>query len=251
MKGLKPEDMRIDPSMWPPILQSLFAAGQVAFASENLPIAVLAAFFGGVYAELKQQNFQQTIDRLDDCYKDLSSRNLISKEYLKSDDYANLLIDILKRINSFNLDEKRVAVVQIYRQVVQNKLPYDDSDEKIFIDILGNISAQELLVLHFVDVNTKELETIDSWKNFYNLFIQRNESLSVDKYKFKFFATRLEQIGLIFCSDLGGYDDHHQVMAFVDSRPSSAGLTPLGSKFLKFLEEGDLNNRYQTFKSKV
>jgi hypothetical protein len=236
MKSLKPEDMRIDPSMWPPILQSLVTAGEVAFASVNLPIAVFAAFFGGVYAELKQQNFQQTIDRLSDCYKDLSSRNLISKEYLESDDYANLLIDIFKRINSFNRDEKRAAVVQIYSQVVQNKLPYDDSDEKIFIEVLGNISAQELLVLHFVKMNAEKLETIDSWKNFYDLFIQQNAMIVEDKYKFKLYASRLEQMGVIFCSDLGGYDDHHQVMGFVDSRPSSAGLTPLGTKFLKYLE---------------
>ena len=45
MKSLKPEDMRIDPSMWPPILQSLVTAGEVALASVNLPIAVFAAFF--------------------------------------------------------------------------------------------------------------------------------------------------------------------------------------------------------------
>lgn len=240
MNNLKPEDMHIDPSMWPPILQSLFTAGEVALASVDLPIAIFAAFFGGVYAELKQQNFQQTINRLNDCYRDLSSKNLISKEYLESDDYANLLIDILKKINSFNRDEKRVAVVQIYRQVVLNKLPYDDSDEKIFIDVLEKISAQELLVLHFVDINAKELETIDSWENFYNLFIRKNASISMDKYKFKFYVSRLEQMGLVFCSDLSGYDDHHQVLGTGDSRPSSAGITPMGSKFLNYLVNDNL-----------
>lgn len=248
MKNLKPEDMHIDPSMWPPILQSLFTAGEVALATVDLPIAIFAAFFGGVYAELKQQNFQQTINRLDDCYKNLSSKKLISKEYLESDDYANLLIDILKKINSFNRYEKRVAVVQIYRQVVQNKLPYDDSDEKIFIDILGNISAQELLVLHFIEMNTKELETIDSWENFYNLFIQQNASASMDKYKFKFHAFRLEQMGLIFCSDLGGYDDHHQVLGLANSRPSSAGITPMGLKFLKYLVDDNLTKHQSDIK---
>lgn len=238
MNDLNPEDMQIDPSMWPRILQPLFSVGQVALASVNLPIAIFTAFFGGVYAELKQQKFQLTIDRLDDCYRDLSSKNLISKEYLESDDYANLMIDILKKINSFNRDEKRAAVVQIYRQVVLNKLPYDDSDEKIFIDVLEKISAQELLVLHFVDMNAKELETIDSWNNFYTLFIEHNAPTSMDKYKFKFYVSRLEQMGLVFCSDLSGYDDHHQVLGVGDSRPSSAGITPMGSKFLNYLLEG-------------
>ena len=235
MNEMKSKDMQIDPSMWPLVLQSLFTAGEVALASVNLPIAIFAAFFGGVYAELKQQSFQQIINRLDDCYKDLSSRNLISKEYLESDDYANLMIDILKKINSFNRDEKRIAVVQIYRKIVQNSLPYDDSDEKIFIDVLGNISAQELLVLHFVEMNTSELETIDSWGNFYNLFSQQNSTTSMDKYKFKFYASRLEQMGLIFCSDLGGYDDHHEVILAEESKASSAGLTPMGMNFLKYL----------------
>ncbi|SHH92433.1 hypothetical protein SAMN05720761_1467 [Fibrobacter sp. UWCM] len=207
MKGLKPKDMRIDPSMWPLVLQSLFSAGEVAIASVNLPIAIFAAFFGGVIAELKQQSFQQTIDRLDDCYKELVSKDLISKEFLESDDYANLMIDIIKRINSFNREEKRVAVVQIYKQVVQNQLAYDDSNEKIFIDILGNISTQEILVLNFVEMNAKELETIDTWWNFYDLFAQQNIT-AIDKYKFKFYASHLEQMGLIFCSDLDGYDNN-------------------------------------------
>ena len=238
MDELKPKDMQIDPSMWPLVLQSLFSAGEVALASVTLPIAIFAAFFGGVYAELKQQSFRQTIERLDDCYRDLSSRNLISKEYLESDDYANLMIDILKKINSFNRDEKIAAVVQIYRQVVQNKLPYDDSDEKIFIDVLEKISAQELLVLHFVDMNKAELETIDSWKKFYTLFMERNASISMDKYKFKFHVSRLEQMGLVFCSDLDGFDYHHQVLGLSESKPSSAGITPMGSKFLNYLLEG-------------
>ena len=235
MDELKLKDMQIDHSMWPLVLQSLFSAGEVALASVNLPIAIFAAFFGGVYAELKQQRFRQTIERLDDCYRDLSSRNLISKEYLESDDYANLMIDILKKINSFNREEKRNAVVQIYRKIVQNSLPYDDSDEKNFIDVLGNISAQELFVLHFVEMNAKELETIDSWENFYNLFNQQNSTTSVDKYKFKFYASRLEQMGLIFCSDLDGFDDHHQVISTGESKESSAGLTPMGTNFLKYL----------------
>ena len=237
MDELKPKDMQIDPSMWPLVLQSLFSAGEVALASVNLPIAIFATFFGGVYAELKQQSFRQTIERLDDCYRDLSSRNLISKEYLESDDYANLMIDILKKINSFNRDEKIAAVTQIYRQVVQNKLPYDDSDEKIFIDVLEKISVQELLILHFIDMNAKELETIDSWRNFYTLFIEHNAPTSMDKYKFKFHVSRLEQMGLVFCSDLSGYDDHHQVLGLSESKPSSAGITPMGANFLKYLVE--------------
>ena len=96
------------------------------------------------------------LDELKHEFDDLKSRNLISEDYLYSDSYTNLMIDILKKVHAFNKDEKRKTAARIYKEVVKNQLDYDESNEKIFVNALEKITAQEILILDFFNRNQKQ-----------------------------------------------------------------------------------------------
>lgn len=124
--------------------------------------------------------------------------------------------------------------------MLQNKVEYADSDEKLFIEVIEKINTQEILILTFMSNNETALETIDSWNNFYELYSNQCRGCSMDKYKFKYFVTQLEQMGLVFCSDLEGFDAKNNILEFSEPNVKSkscAGVTPLGKEFMKYLAD--------------
>lgn len=126
------------------------------------------------------------LEELKHEFDDLNSRNLISEDYLYSDSYTSLMIDILKKVYAFNKDEKRKTVARIYKGVVQKQLDYDESNEKIFLDALEKTTAQEILILDFFDRNQNKLSAIGSWANLYELFLTEIKNDSIEKHKFKY-----------------------------------------------------------------
>ncbi|MCQ2082686.1 MAG: hypothetical protein MJZ11_13650 [Lachnospiraceae bacterium] len=236
MTKINHEDFNIDPSRAPEVLRPLLKTGLTALTCVYPELAILTALISSIYAETRQNSTQKMLEELKHEFDELNSRNLISEDYLYSDSYASLMIDILRKIHAFNKDEKRKTVARIYKGVVQKQLDYDESNEKIFLDALEKITAQEILILDFFDRNQETLTTIGSWSNLYELFLEQNEIKFMDKYKFKYFASQLEQMGLVFCSDLDGFDNNSSLLALEDSKPSSAGMTPMGREFLVYLK---------------
>lgn len=230
------EDFNIDPSMAPVVLKPLLKTGLAALTYVYPELAIPAALIASIYAETRQNSTQKMLDELKHEFDDLKSRNLISEDYLYSDSYTSLMIDILKKVYAFNKDEKRRTAARIYKEVVKNQLDYDESNEKIFLDALEKITAQEILILDFFNRNQNRLSTIGSWPNLYELFLTQCGNSAIEKYKFKYFATRLEQMGLVFCSDLDGFDNNSVYLVTEESGKSSAGLTPMGREFLVYLK---------------
>lgn len=238
MIPLKNDDMNLDQSRVPMVLRPLCKIGvgvlSVAYPAMAIPFAIL----GCVYGEIKEQSTQKMLKRLEKQYQELESKSLVSQEYLASEHYVHLMVDILRKVYAFNTDQKRESVAKIYKDTVQNKVEYADSDEKLFIEAIEKINTQEIHILTFMLNNETVLQTIDSWKNFYKLFSDYRDKHPLDKYKFKFFTSQLENMGLVYCSDLEGYDDNGMTMMWDTSRESSAGVTQLGKEFLKYL--GDM-----------
>lgn len=235
MIPLKNDDMNLNQSRVPTVLRPLCKIGagvlSVAYPAMAIPFAIL----GSVYGEIKEQSTQKMLNSLEKQYQELESKNLVSQEYLASDHYVHLMTDILRKVYAFNTDQKRESVAKIYKEAVQNKLEYADSDEKLFLEAIEKINTQEIQILTFMSINLKNLLLIDSWENFHNLFTRQYPNTPIEKYKFKYFASRLEQMGLVYCSDLSGYDENWTALGMGDSQPSSAGVTPLGKEFLKYL----------------
>ena len=228
------EDFNIDPSMAPVVLKPLLKTGLAALTSVYPEFAVPAALIASIYAETRQNSTQKMLDELKHEFDDLKSRNLISEDYLYSDSYTSLMIDILKKVHAFNKDEKRKTAARIYKEVVKNQLDYDESNEKIFVDVLEKITSQGIIILVFFNRNQEKLNTIGSWSSLYELFLAQCGNSSIEKYKFKYFASQLEQMGLVFCSDLDGFDKNATYLT-LGGKESSAGLTPMGKEFLKYL----------------
>lgn len=236
MTKINPEDFNIDQSMVPVVLRPLLKTGLAALTYICPALAIPEALIAGAYAETRQNSTQKMLEELKQEFNDLNSRNLISEDYLYSDSYTSLMIDILKKVPAFNKDEKRKTVARIYKGVVQNQLDYDESNEKIFVDVLEKITSQGIIILDFFDRNQEKLATIGSWPNLYELFVEQHPSASIDKYKFKYFSSQLEQMGLVFCSDLSGFDNNSVHLALAKSKSSSAGVTPMGKEFIGYLK---------------
>ncbi|MBR5694147.1 MAG: hypothetical protein IKX42_10675 [Fibrobacter sp.] len=236
MVPLKPNDMDIDPSMFPKIMRPLIKMGSSAVLFACSPMAIPFALLGSIYSEVKEQNTQKMLETLQRKFDELESCNLVSQEYLHSEHYVHLMVDILRRVYAFNSIQKKSCIAEIYKCVLQNKLIYDNSEEKMFIEFVEKINASEIMLLDFMSKHEDALQTIDSWPNFYNLYSKECGAPLLEKYKFKFFASQLEQMGLVYCSDLDGYDNHHQVLATGESKESSAGVTPMGKDFLIYLK---------------
>ncbi len=237
MNPLKSSDMALDPSSVPKVLRPVCRIGASAVSCVFPPMAIPFALIGSVYSEISQQSTQKMLDSLGERLDELESKNLVSQDYLDSEHYVHLMVDILRKVYAFNSDQKREAVAKIYKDVVQNKVEYADSDEKLFIEAIERINTQEIVILRFMSMNLDELFLIDSWTNFHNLFSKQHPDTPVEKYKFKYYVSQLEQMGLVFCSDLSGYDENGVALEVSDSQPSSAGVTPLGMGFLKYLKD--------------
>lgn len=240
MNSLKSDDMALDPSCAPKVLRPLCKFGACAISCVYPAMAIPFALIGSIYSEINQQSTQKMLNSLGERLDELESKNLVTQDYLTSEHYVHLMVDILRKVYAFNTDQKRESVAKIYKDTVQNKVKYADSDEKLFIEAIEKINTQEIQILTFMSNNETVLKTIDSWNNFYELYSSLCRGFSLDKYKFKYFATQLEQLGLVFCSDLSGYDKH-AVFALVkesdEPHESSAGVTPLGKEFLKYLKK--------------
>ena len=208
MTKINLEDFKIDQSMVHVVLRPLVKTGHAALTCVYPEPAIPAALIASIYAETRQNSTQKMLEELKHEFDDLNSRNLISEDYLYSDSYTSLMIDILKKVYVFNKDEKRKTVARIYKGVVQKQLDYDESNEKIFLDALEKTTAQEILILDFFDRNQNKLSAIGSWANLYELFLTEIKNDSIEKHKFKY-----------------------------ESGKSSAGLTPMGSEFLRYLKD--------------
>lgn len=242
MQTFNPESLNIDPSTIPAVLRPIVKTGVTVLTCFYPTLAIPMAMIGGIWAEAKQHNTQKMLAELQQKYEELSAQNLISQDFLESDSYTSLMIDILRKVHAFNTEQKRLSVAGIYKAVLQDKLNYDESEEKIFIDALEKITSQEIVILNFIDKNQAKLGTIGSWKNFHQLYQEQNKEHPLEKYKFKYFSTRLEQMGLAFCSDIDGYDNNSVYLVSHESKKSSAGLTPMGLRFIKYLQN-DINEK--------
>ena len=240
MGDLSSDFTNIDSSEFMSIIRPLVKAGSAALVVVNPWVSVLYALLGGAVAEINQHNTRKILQNLKEKYDELDSKNLITKEYLGSDSYVNLMIDILNRVHSLNTVQKRKTVAEIYKSALQNRIEYEDSDERLFVDALAKINTQEIVILNFMNQFEGPLKTIDSWVNLYSLYSENNADFPLEKYRFRFFATQLEQMGMVFCSDLSGYDQNVAFLTYKESdepNESSAGVTPMGKRFLEYLKK--------------
>ena len=95
MGELSSDFSNIDSSEFMTIIGPLVKAGSAALAVVNPWVSVLYALLGGAVAEINQHNTREILQNLKEKYDELDSKNLITKGYLTSDSYVNLMIDIL------------------------------------------------------------------------------------------------------------------------------------------------------------
>ena len=95
MMNLKSEDMEIDPSSVPVILKPLLNASSALISFMCPPLAIPFALLASVYGEVKEQGTKKILERLQVKYDELNSKNLISLDFLASDQYVRLMIMLI------------------------------------------------------------------------------------------------------------------------------------------------------------
>lgn len=249
---LKADDLNVDSDHdIPPILKPFITAAPAVIAALNPVWAVPMAIIGAIYAEQQQSSSQKILKLLNKKLMDLELKGLVTQEYLQSESYQNLVIDILTKMIKFNTEEKRKAIAGIYGQVIAHKAVYENSDEKILLDIVEKISFPQSFILKFVGDKEEDLREVGSWENFYEIYnrcvapeidqYKDSGMTNLDKYIFKYHATQLELLGLVSCDGLSGFvNNGMHFLVDEDSVAPSVDMTPIGKKFLFYIRNESL-----------
>lgn len=244
---------KIDQDIIPGILQSLIYVTPGVLATINPAIAIPMVLLNALFSGVSNNSTNRLINELQEQYDSLELRGVITQEYLESDSYRDLMVEILEKINRINTDEKRKCVGRIYADVVGSKKIYEFCEEKYCLDILCKIDTHQVNILKYI-TSVGRLDEIGEWKKFHIGFVQfilnktKMEMVSllidkadpigktIEKYAFKYLANQLEQMGLITMGNgLDDYENDSSHLVTAEHKAASVAITPLGKTFLKYL----------------
>lgn len=236
----------------PGVLPAFIPGTSIPMALTGLLVSVISQKYQGM-----------TLAAIDERLKRLEKSNTFDRHYLQSDDYKDLMIDILERAGKFNTDRKRMAIASLYESVVGGNMQYEFSEEKYCIDAVSKITSDQIRILRIFEARTT-LEGIDSWDSLYHKYLQiewGEDDLSmtlvtllddprfktaIEKYAFKYLANQLEMMGLISLGNgLTDYGSRNGTMFSGEHVPASIRLTPLGTIFRRYLQLSPLQSSHK------
>jgi hypothetical protein len=242
-------------SLFPECLAG-FIAGIPGIYSALDPAAGTIMAVTGLALGLASQKYQgKTLSELDNRLKTLENSGFANMEYLTSDDYRDLMIDILDKVGKFNTESKRQTISNLYISVVGDCKKYEFSAEKHCIEIVSKITSEQINILKMFK-QKKTLHEIDTWEKFYIEYLQfdwcedplsmamlrlqnsQKFDTAIERYAFKYLANQLEIMGCISIGNgLEDYESKNGSIVTADHTPAPIKLTPLGIEFLKHLAD--------------
>ena len=162
--------------------------------------------------------------------------NKINYDYLKSEDFFDITKEVFESALKIKSIEKRKILSEIYIDSIINKIDFNIDKNKLLISFIVSLSPLQLIILKFIETNSNKLIEIGSYIKFYNIFLETNDHIPLDKYEFKYYCNDLENKSIVTFGD--GLEDFESKSArFVTSghKKASVSITSLGKEFLKFL----------------
>ncbi len=133
--------------------------------------------------------------------------------------------------------EKYKALLKIYLDAIINKIDIENTLHSDFSRFIVELFSFQIIILKFIEKFEKDLIEIDTYQNFYELFVKYNSDYLLDKYEFKYYCNDIENKALITCeAGLDDFDSKNGLLALESHRPASVRLTSMGFKFLDSLK---------------
>ena len=133
-------------------------ASLVHYVSATVPVfgGVLSSIFGGIAAGRKFERIKEVITKLADELKEIES---ISEEYIKSEDFEEILEQTLHKIAHERNSEKREIFKKFLKNTIASQLSYDDFVKYRILRTLEEVFPVHLYILKAISMEPNESET--------------------------------------------------------------------------------------------
>ena len=168
---------------------------------------------------------------------DKLEKEKIDQEYLRSEDFHDLVLEILQKAIKNKSVQKLKALSEIFVRSIIEKSDFDSDLAAIFITYIDELKAPHIELLAFFNEKEQELSRIGYYEKLFKIFRDNFPDSNLDKYEFKLYCSQLEAKVLITTGrGLDDFDAVGGVIALQSYRESSLKITSIGKKFLGYLE---------------
>lgn len=188
-------------------------------------------------SRIQQRRINETVKILSNKIKGIQE-NLISKEYLQSDDFYDFTRKLFEESSKIKSELRRKVLSSVYLNSILSKDDFEMSKNRIFMRFISEFSVIHIKILLFIERKVEALVGIDKYEDFYNLFSSDQTDITLGRYEFKSYCNDLDGSGLVSLgSGLDDYNDIHTVYIVETSEENRIILSDLGIAFIQFLKE--------------
>jgi len=192
--------------------------------------STIAAYFAGTANEYKAKRLEELFEAMADDLDGLSDK--VSTDYLKTEDFADLLDETLRRVANERSQEKR----RIYKNILVDAIAHPSSytyDEQLrFLRTLENLQPAHIAVLKAIMVRPTDEQQL-RMSGYAGSQIQTLEQ-RLPKMSARLIDELVAQLNDERLTDFGHL---HTMTSPSGAQDLSTRLTPYGQRFVAFLRE--------------
>lgn len=158
-------------------------------------------------------------------------KDRLASEYLRTDDFTELLEETLRRVASERDDEKK----RIYKNILVGIIEHQDvrayNEQLRYLKMLENLERAHIAALRAIMVKPTR-EQLLRWSGFagFKMHTLEERLPGIPPHSIQDLVSDLNRVGLTHIENL------HSVTSPISARDLSGGLTPFGERFVTFLK---------------
>lgn len=186
---------------------------------------------------IQQSRINEAVGLLENKFKALD-QSAISKEYIESADFFDFTRTLFEESLKIGSQEKREMLSEIYTSAIETSENFERGRSRLFMRFVSEMHLEQIRILQFIQSKETELNQIQTYMKFFDLYNGLLKEFSKGQYDFKYYCSDLENKSLI---SLGaGLDDFRSKSGFLaleSHEGASVTLTELGHTFLVYLKK--------------
>ena len=181
--------------------------GGIKTALSVIPIlgTALDELFFEVSGRIKNERLEKFVDALSKQILKLEEAK-IDQRYLKSEDFYDISVDVFSKSLRTSSELKRSALSKVLCGSIIDKLSFDSDLVSVFTRYIDDLTPTHLRLLVFLKSEIETLQSVRTYQELLERFIQFDQSGEIDKYQFRLYTRDLESKTLVrFKKDLGDF----------------------------------------------
>jgi hypothetical protein len=218
-------------------LPSIITESAIKIVLNSVPVIgnALNEIIFGIGSKIKVERLEKLTKFISEKINDMETEQ-INKEYLKSEEFYDLLLEILSKASKSKSEQKLKALSEILVRSITEESDFDSDLNSTFITYIDELKTKHIELLAFFKDKEQELVEIGSYDNLFKIFRDNFPDSSLDKYEFKLYCSKLEAMVLISTGrGLYDFDAVGGYMAIGGYKPPSLKITSIGKRFLEYL----------------